>query len=122
MHVSCRGLSHLKKGPFRKWYGCLGQLRSLIPDSCKIIVLTARATKKSRHEIFESLNLPSNTTVIQQSPNRKNVKYTKHYLDKKCPVEVQFGFLSHFLFIMLVILILHIFSHLTLRVFHVLTL
>ena len=56
-------------------------------------MLTATATKKSKHEILESLNLSSNTTVIQQSPNRKNIKYTKHYLDKKCPLEVQFGFL-----------------------------
>lgn len=91
--MSYRGLSHLKKGPFHKWYGCLGELRSFVPESCKLIVLTATATKKSRHEILESLNLPANTTVIEQSPNRKNIKYTKHYLDKKCPLEVQFGFL-----------------------------
>lgn len=88
-----RGQSHVKKAPFRKWYGCLGELISLIPEKSNVMVLTATATKKSKHEILESLNLPADTSIIQQSPNRKNIKYIKQYLDKNCPLEQQFGFL-----------------------------
>ena len=72
-------------------YGDLGEHRSLIPNDCSIIVLTATATKRSQHEILESLNLSLSTTMIHQSPNGGNIKYIKQYMDKNDPLETQFG-------------------------------
>lgn len=44
-----RGLpASVRKGPFRKWYGHLGELRSLIPKECNVMVLTATATKQTK--------------------------------------------------------------------------
>ena len=57
------------------------------------MVLTATATKKSKHDILESLNLPADTSIIQLSPNRKKILYIKQCLDKNCLLEQQFGFL-----------------------------
>ena len=51
-----RGLpASVRKGPFRKWYGHLGELRSLIPKECNIMVLTATATKRTKQQILETL-------------------------------------------------------------------
>ena len=36
-------------------YGCLGELRSLIPEKCHIIVLTATATKSTKEQILQNL-------------------------------------------------------------------
>ena len=51
-------MSAAKKGlPFRKWYGCLGELRSLIPEDKKLMILTATATGETKSEILKTLHL-----------------------------------------------------------------
>jgi superfamily II DNA helicase RecQ len=88
-------LFNASKGPFRKWYGCLGELRFLVPKECGIMVVTATATKETKEQILDTLHLPADITVIEKSPNRENLFYTKQYLDKNDPLEKQFGSLSN---------------------------
>ena len=90
-YLVCRGLSNASKGPFRKWYGCLGELKSLIPKECSIMVLTATATKGTKEQILDALHLPADITMIEQSPSRENLCYIKQYLDKNDPLEKKFG-------------------------------
>ncbi|XP_028414616.1 ATP-dependent DNA helicase Q-like 1 [Dendronephthya gigantea] len=85
------GLSNSSKCPFRKWYGCLGELRSLIPQECKIMVLTATASKLTTEKILDAVNISRDTIMIQQSPDKVNISYTRQYLDKNYPIEKQFG-------------------------------
>ena len=69
-----RGLSGSKKVPFRKWYGCLGELRSLIPTAIRLVILTATATKATKGEILNTLYLSGeDIKFIEQSPDRPNI-------------------------------------------------
>lgn len=88
-----RGLSSSKnKSAFRKWYGCLGELRSILPVNFPILILTATATSSTKKEILQSLNLQlSQVFIIEQSPNKKNIFYDKLYMDKNEPLLHQFG-------------------------------
>ncbi|CAB3988004.1 Werner syndrome ATP-dependent helicase-like [Paramuricea clavata] len=52
----------IKKIPFRKWYGNLGELMSLVPSNTNFVVLTATATQETTDCIFESLKLPPKKT------------------------------------------------------------
>ncbi|XP_028413088.1 ATP-dependent DNA helicase Q-like SIM [Dendronephthya gigantea] len=72
--ISQWGTPGAKKGelPFRKWYGNLGELRSLVPDEVNMIVATASATKETKAVIYESLQLTKNTAVVSKSPDRSN--------------------------------------------------
>lgn len=77
---------------FRQWYGCLGQLQSLMPDKCKLIVLTATATKATKQQILDSLHLAANkVTFVEQSPIKSNIVYSTRYMDNNSPLEVQFA-------------------------------
>ena len=93
LSVFCRGLSDdTKKSPFRKWYGYLGEIRSLIPKACGIIILTATATKNTKKQILDTLHLlPDEVAMVEQSPSRPNLCYVKQYLDKNEPLEKQFA-------------------------------
>ena len=59
--------------PFRESYGRLGHLRGFarVPFLC----LTATASSKVRKQIIKLLNL-SNTKLVRQSPDKKNIFYT----------------------------------------------
>lgn len=88
----CRGLSTGKKVPFRKWYGCLGEMRSLIPKQCQIMILTATATKATKQQILATLQLSlDEVKMIEKSPDRPNLSYVAHYLDKNEPIEAAFS-------------------------------
>lgn len=90
--VDHRGLPGAKKVPFRKWYGCLGELRSLIPKKCQMIVLTATATKQTKQQIWKTLHLSENEMkIIEQSPDRPNLFYVKSYLEKSENIEAAFS-------------------------------
>ena len=57
-----------------------------------MIILTATATQATKKEILDSLHiLQHEVTLIEQSPNKKNLFYSKQYLDKNEPLETQFG-------------------------------
>lgn len=78
--------------PFRKWYGCLGELRSLIPTATRLVILTATATKATKEEILNTLHLSGeDIKFIEQSPDRPNIKYCAQYLDKNEPLEASFS-------------------------------
>lgn len=88
---SHRGLSGSKKVPFRRWYGCLGELTSLMSKN-RNMVLTATATRTSKQQILQTLNLPLKDVVfIQESPDRSNLVYLKQLLDNNDPLEKVFG-------------------------------
>ena len=97
LSVFCRGVSDdTKKSPFRKWYGYLGEIRSLIPKTCGLIILTATTTKNAKKQIVDTLHLfPDEVAMVEQSPSRPNLCYIKQYLDKNEPLEKQFGSLMN---------------------------
>ena len=80
--------------PFRKWYGCLGELHSLFPQHCKLVILTATATSDTKEQILNTLHLPTNDVhFIEQSPDRKNIQYSVQYLEKDDHLENAFSLL-----------------------------
>ena len=83
-----------KKGgiPFRKWYGNLSELVSLVPLNVNILILTATATRSTTDCIFDSLHLPRNNVhTVKRSPNRNNLRYSLQYIDNNMPLEMVFG-------------------------------
>lgn len=52
----------------------MGDVRSLIPESVRIMALTATATKSTRHNIMKVLGMIQ-PAVIAVSPNKENIKY-----------------------------------------------
>ena len=86
-----RGLPGAKPVPFRKWYGNLGELRSLFKN-VNIIVCTATATTSTKAKIFSILSLNrGNTLEIEVSPDRENLIYVKQYVDNNIPLGDVFG-------------------------------
>ena len=67
--VFFRGLPGQQKLPFRKWYGFLGEMTSLIPTKSKLIILTATATKATQGEIMDTLHI-TDVHIIERSPDR----------------------------------------------------
>lgn len=64
----CRGLSGNKaKVAFTKWYLCLREIRSLVPAGLPIIALTATASKRTRQDIFQVLELSTPFEVSENS-------------------------------------------------------
>lgn len=70
----CRGEGSASKSAFRRWYGRLSELRSLLPEA-RLLVMTATAGPSLRHRIRQRLGLTSsNLKEIIESPNRENIK------------------------------------------------
>ena len=65
---SCRG------DTFRKEFSQLGDARSLIPETVRIMALTTTATKPTRRAIIRVLR-KVNPEVVSNSPNKVNIKY-----------------------------------------------
>lgn len=82
----------IQKIPFRKWYGNLGELMSLVPSNINFVVLTATATQETTEQIFESLKLPPKKThIVKQSPDRLNLRYSVQYIDNNMPLNMVFA-------------------------------
>lgn len=77
--------------PFRKWYGNLGEIRSLVPENVKMIVVTASASSTTKAVIYESLKMNRETSVVSKSPDRSNLKYCLQYVDKDIPLDILFS-------------------------------
>ena len=75
---------------FRECYSHLHKFRALVP--CKIIALTATATKATRKTIYEVLLL-SNPKVIYESANKSNVAYSVKYMANDTDLEGYFDWL-----------------------------
>ena len=81
-----------KKAPFRKWFGCLGEIKSLIPNNVRFVIVTATATVATRAEIIESLQVSaSQLYTIEENPNKANLMYILTYMDKHIGVEEIFS-------------------------------
>lgn len=62
------------KKTFRKWFSCIGELRSLHPRA-SVLALSATCTQKISNRVKKNLNLNSDNLVdIRISPNRENIK------------------------------------------------
>ena len=68
------GAIHQESSVFRKCYGQLGELRSILKTSTSVVALTATATTSVRRTIVESLGM-RNYGLIEESPERSNIKY-----------------------------------------------
>ena len=60
---------------FRRWYGQISQLRSLIPSSTPFVALTATATHHVHDVIIRSLQMDPVQSIVL-SPNRINIRYS----------------------------------------------
>ena len=58
-----------KQQAFRACFGRLGELRSLAPDKTPVMALTATATKDTRQQIINVLNLKDNLHLIVDRSN-----------------------------------------------------
>ena len=59
---------------FRKEFSHLGDVRSLIPDTVRVMALTATATRSTRQAVVKVLKMVS-PVVVSVSPNKPNIKY-----------------------------------------------
>ena len=77
-----------KTAPFRKWYGCLAELKSLLHSSVGFAAFTATATKATKNAIYQMLDLNVfKTLVIEKPPLRYNISYHFLYISKENTLE-----------------------------------
>ncbi len=67
-------LPFLRGETFRREFANLGEVRSLISESVRIMALTATATVSTRKAICKTLGMV-NPVVVSESPNKPNIKY-----------------------------------------------
>ena len=72
---SFRGESGSDDGPFRSWYGRLGEARSLV--SCPLLVITATANQSARRKMKKMFCMNDCLEIID-SPDRSNIKLFVH--------------------------------------------
>lgn len=60
---------------FRKWFGEVSQLRSLLPSGIPFVALTATSTTFVHRIIIDQL-LMENVAIIEASPERRNIRYS----------------------------------------------
>jgi len=77
---------------FRESYGKLYELRSLASD-IPVIALTATATRLTRDTILNILHM-EHFDEIKESPNKSNIRYVVHCMDKKAEHEEYFVWLT----------------------------
>ena len=77
---------------FRESYGKLFELRSLASD-IPVIALTATATHLTRDTIVSILHM-EHFVEIKESPNKTNLRYVVHCMDKKAEHEENFVWLA----------------------------
>lgn len=88
-----RGTSQENKmAAFRECYGKLYELRSLASD-VPVIALTATATRLTRDTILNILHMEC-FVEIKESPNKTNIRYVVHCMDKKAEHEEYFAWLT----------------------------
>lgn len=67
-------LSH-RGDTFRRAFSRLSEVRSIIPNSVKLMALTATATRSTRSSICQILGM-SEPSIIAVTPNRSNICYS----------------------------------------------
>ena len=63
---------------------------SLIPNECKVIILTATATKATQAQILESLSI-NDVYKIEKNPDKPNLMYVLTYINKDTPIKDLFS-------------------------------
>ena len=71
-----RGHGSGQESPFREWFSHIGELISLSLN-VPVLALTATASPTNRKKIMKSLCFRSDSVVILDNPDRKNIKNTK---------------------------------------------
>ncbi|CAC5407726.1 recQ [Mytilus coruscus] len=75
-----------RKEAFRKWFSNVGELRSLFPDAT-VVALSATCTVSIRKKVMKILQLAEDTTEINLSPNKSNIKL----VSSKIKNEIEMG-------------------------------
>jgi ATP-dependent DNA helicase RecQ len=92
----CRGEpreSDSSSDAFRKWFSCVGELRSLVPKAT-LMTITATASEKCRKELKQKLSVVEMHEFVQ-SPDRLNIKlHVKKFIGSQ-PLHEVFDFLLH---------------------------
>eukprot|EP00112_Aurelia_sp_Birch-Aquarium-sp1_P015912 Seg3562.16 transcript_id=Seg3562.16/GoldUCD/mRNA.D3Y31 product="putative ATP-dependent RNA helicase R290" protein_id=Seg3562.16/GoldUCD/D3Y31 len=77
-----------KGAPFRRWYGKVGKIVSLMDSSVKKAAFTATASKATKASIFAVLNLkPITTFVVERNPVRSNLLFHVRYIGNDMNLE-----------------------------------
>ena len=79
---TCRGES------FRRAFSRLSEVRSIIPNSVKLMALTATATTNTRRSVCRILGMVQ-PSIVALSPNRVNIHYSVH--KKEATIEKTFS-------------------------------
>eukprot|EP00112_Aurelia_sp_Birch-Aquarium-sp1_P023416 Seg6977.1 transcript_id=Seg6977.1/GoldUCD/mRNA.D3Y31 product="ATP-dependent DNA helicase RecQ" protein_id=Seg6977.1/GoldUCD/D3Y31 len=86
------GESIASKSAFRKWFGMIGEIRSLLPKVVQMAVFTATATKATKHRIIDVSGIDmSETFVLEKSPVKENLRFTVKYVGNGIPLSEIFG-------------------------------
>lgn len=80
LHLLLRGTDTRSEEAFRKDYGRLAELRSLLNPDVQLISLTATATQSVRKTILAALNMEGCVQVIG-NPNKANIGYAVVNID-----------------------------------------
>ncbi|XP_052105398.1 probable ATP-dependent DNA helicase RecS [Mytilus californianus] len=75
-----------RKEAFRKWFSNVGELRSLFPDAT-VLALSATCNVSFRKKLMKILQLGEDTTEINLSPNKSNIKL----VSSKIKNEIEMG-------------------------------
>ena len=84
--------SNKKNTAFRIWYSRLNELKSLVEKNVSFLALTATATKQTKQQIFEMLEL-DNPFEIVDDPNRPNITFVVQKMDNSIKLADHFLFL-----------------------------
>ncbi|XP_061171628.1 uncharacterized protein LOC133181101 [Saccostrea echinata] len=85
-----RGESASEEDPFRRWYGRLGELRSLV--ECPVILMTATANSAARKALQRKFCMTDCLEIIE-NPDRNNIKLFLQCVKYNTPLENTFFFL-----------------------------
>ena len=75
-----RSSSNKKNTAFRIWYSRLNELKSLVGKNVSFLALTVKATKQTKRQIFEMLEL-DNPFEIVDDPNCPNITFVVQKMD-----------------------------------------
>ena len=81
-----------KNTAFCIWYSRLNELKSLVGKNVSFLDLTATATKQTKQQIFEMLEL-DNPFEIVDDPNRPNITFVVQKMDNSIKLADHFLFL-----------------------------
>lgn len=77
--------SGLNKQAFRKWFACIGELRSLFPQA-NVVALSATCTLKIKKRVTKQLCFGPNTVEIFKSPNNSNITLSVYKVSKELDI------------------------------------